>query len=266
MTEQQALYSAVPQLLQAGAITFNYTVIATGGVTGFTSPMTGLPNNFTLSDLLHNPTDDPQTVTYTIEPVSPTGCASGPTTTVVITVEPTPSVLPGPLTQTICNDATANILLTSPSTFTNGAITFNYTVVATGGVTGFTTPVVNLPNNYTISDVLHNPSDAPQTVTYTIVPISPECSATDPVKIVVVIVEPTPQVTPNVLTQSICNDGTTNIITGESEYIHFGDYNLQFYSNSNRWCDRFHSFRNRSSKRLFNCRCSHIILLMHHKQ
>ncbi len=217
-----------PSTFTNGDITFNYTVVATGGVTGFTTPTTGLPNNFTLSDFLHNPTDDPQTVTYTIEPVSPIGCPAGPTKTVVITVEPTPSVTPGPLTQTICNDGTANILLTSPSTFTNGVITFNYTVTATGGVTGFTTPMFNLPNNYTISDVLHNPSDAPQTVTYVIVPISPECSAEDPVKVVVVIVEPTPQVTPNVLNQSLCNDGTTNIILGSPSTFTSGVITFNF--------------------------------------
>ena len=81
--------------------------------------------------------------------------------------------MPSTLTQTICNDGTTNVTLASPSTFTSGVITFNYTVVATGGVTGFTTPVTGLPKDHVIADVLHNPTDAPQTVTYTIVPISP---------------------------------------------------------------------------------------------
>jgi hypothetical protein len=66
--------------------------------------------------------------------------------------------------QTICNDGTTSVMLSSPSTFTNGVITFNYTVVATGGVTGFTTPVIGLLNNSVISDVLHNPTDTSQTV------------------------------------------------------------------------------------------------------
>ena len=64
-----------------------------------------------------------------------------------------------------------NVTLASPSTFNNGDITFSYTVTATGGVTGFTTPVTGLPNNYFINDILSNPTDAPQTVTYTIVPV-----------------------------------------------------------------------------------------------
>ena len=137
-------------------------------MTGFTTPVTGLPNNFVISDVLHNPTDTSQTVTYTIVPISPTGCAAGPGKTVVITVNPTPQVVPSILTQTICNDGTTNVTLTSPSIFTSGLITFNYTVVATGGVTGFITPVTGLPNNHVIVDVLHNPTDSPQTVTYTI--------------------------------------------------------------------------------------------------
>ena len=203
-----------PSTFSNGVITFDYTVVATGGVTGFITPNTGLPLDYVISDVLNNPTNDPQTITYTIVPVSPSGCASGPAKVVVITVEPTPQVVPSTLFQTICNDATTNILLTSPSTFSNGVITFNYTVVATGGVTGFTTPVSGLPNNHVIADLLHNPTDAPQTVTYTVVPISPECSASDPIKIITVTVNPTPQVIPSTLSQTICNDGTSNVILG----------------------------------------------------
>jgi gliding motility-associated-like protein len=200
-----------PSIFTSGVITFNYTVVATGGVTGFTTPVTGLPNNHVIADVLHNPTDSPQTVTYTIVPISPTGCAAGPSKTVVITVDPTPQVVPSTLAQTICNDGTTNVTLTSPSTFNNGPITFNYTVVATGGVTGFTTPVTGLPNNHVIADVLHNPTDVPQTVTYTIVPISPTGCAAGPSQTVVITVNPTPQVVPSTLTQTICNDGTTNV-------------------------------------------------------
>jgi gliding motility-associated-like protein len=202
---------ASPSTFTSGLITFNYTVAATGGVTGFTTPVTGLPKNHIISDVLHNPTNSAQTVTYTIVPVSPTGCPAGPTKVVVITVNPTPQVIPSTLTQTICNNTPVNVTLYSPSTFSNGVITFNYTVAATGGVTGFTTPVTGLPNNYIISDVLHNPTDAPQTVTYTIVPVSPSGCASGPSKIVVITVNPTPQVVPSTLSQIICNDGTTNV-------------------------------------------------------
>ena len=203
-----------PSTFTSGVITFNYTVTATGGVTGFTTPVTGLPKDHIISDILHNPTDAPQTVTYTIVPISPTGCPPGPVKIVIITVDPTPQVIPSTLTQTICNDGTTNIALASPSTFISGVITFNYTVTATGGVTGFTTPVNGLPMDHVISDILHNPTDSPQTVTYTIVPISPRGCPAGPSKVITVIVDPTPQVIPDNLAQTICNDGTTNITLG----------------------------------------------------
>ena len=202
---------ASPSTFTSGLITFNYTVVATGGVTGFTTPVNGLPKDHVISDVLHNPTDAAQTVTYAITPVSPTGCAAGPTKIVVITINPTPQVVPSTLTQTICNDGPTNVVLGSPSTFSNGPITFDYTVTATGGVTGFTTPVTGLPKDHVIADILHNPTDSPQTVTYTIVPISPSGCAAGPSKVVVITVNPTPQVIPSTLAQTICNDGAVNV-------------------------------------------------------
>ncbi len=205
---------ASPSTFTSGVITFNYTVTATGGVTGFTTPVTGLAKDYIIEDILHNPTDSPQTVTYTITPVSPTGCPAGPVKVVVITVNPTPQVVPSTLTQIICNDAATSVTLASPSTFTSGVITFNYTVSATGGVTGFTTPVTGLAKDYIIADILHNPTDSPQTVTYTITPISPTGCPAGPVKVVVITVNPTPQVVPTTLAQTICNDGTTSVTLG----------------------------------------------------
>jgi gliding motility-associated-like protein len=201
-----------PSTFTNGVITFNYTVVATGGVTGFTTPVIGLLNNSVISDVLHNPTDTSQTVTYTIVPISPTGCAAGPTKIVVITVDPTPQVVPSAMAQIICNDGTTNVVLSSPSTFIHGVITFNYTVTATGGVTGFATPVIGLPNNYVISDVLHNPTDAPQTVTYKIVPISPMGCTSDPIKIVNITVNPTPRIFPVPSNTIQCDSITTNIL------------------------------------------------------
>ncbi len=211
---------ASPSTFTTGVITFNYTVTATGGVTGFTTPVTGLAKDHIIADILHNPTDSPQTVTYTITPVSPTGCPAGPDKVVVITVNPTPQVVPSTLTQTICNDAAISVTLASPSTFTSGVITFNYTVTATGGVTGFTTPVTGVAKDHIIADILHNPGDSPETVTYTITPISPTGCPAGPDKVVVITVNPTPQVVPSTLTQIICNDAATNVTLGQLEHIY----------------------------------------------
>ena len=157
-----------PSTFSNGDIRFRYTVTATGGVTGFTASVTDLPLGHVIADVLHNPSDAPQTVTYKIYPVNPSAvCGEGPPQTVTITVNPTPQVVPVVTETTLCNDAATDITLTSPSTFSNGDIRFRYTVTATGGVTGFTASVTDLPLGHVIADVLHNPSDAPQTVTYT---------------------------------------------------------------------------------------------------
>jgi gliding motility-associated-like protein len=200
-----------PSTFTSGVITFNYTVVATGGVSGFSTPVTVRPNNWVISDVLHNPTDTSQTVTYTIVPISPTGCVAGPSKTVVITVDPTPQVVPSTMTQTICNDGITNVILSSPSTFIHGVITFNYTVSATGGVTGFATPVTGRPNYWVISDTLKNPTDTVQTVTYKIVPISPMGCTSDPIKIVSIIVNPTPRIYPVAANSTQCDSLTTSI-------------------------------------------------------
>ena len=77
-------------------MTFKFTATATGGVTGFTPGASGLPDNYVIADVLANPTDGPQTVTYTITPVSPAGCSDGPSVHVVVTVNPTPRIYPVP--------------------------------------------------------------------------------------------------------------------------------------------------------------------------
>ena len=198
-----------PTIVTGGVITFNYTVVATGGVTGFTTPLTGLPNGHKIEDLLHNPTNSFQTVTYTIVPITPI-CTNDPIQTIVITVNPTPQVTPSTLTQTICNNLPTNVILNSPSIFSNGPITFNYTAVATGGVTGFAPALSGLTNAHPIIDVLNNPGDSFQTVTYSITPISPTGCPDGPGKDVIVTVNPTPRVIP--LVSQICFGGTTSIL------------------------------------------------------
>jgi gliding motility-associated-like protein len=217
-----------PSTFTTGVIKFRYTVTATGGVTGFTTPSSDLPNNHTIADVLNNPTDAPQTVTYTIYPVSPTGCSEGPPKTVVITINPTPLVNVSETTQIICNNAATNVMLTSPSTFSLGVIRFRYTVTATGGVTGFTTPVSNLPNNYVIADMLYNPTNAPQTVTYTIYPVSPTGCPDGLSKVVVITVNPTPQVNVSTSTQTICDDGTTNVTLTSPSTFSSGEIKFRY--------------------------------------
>ncbi len=199
-----------PSTFTSDLITFRYTATATGGVTGFTPSVSGLPNNHVIADNLVNPTDSPQTVTYTITPVSPVGCEDGPSVTVIVTINPTPRITPvDPVVQ--CDSTTTNISLQSLSTFTDGLISFRYTATATGGVTGFTSGLSGLPNNHVIADNLVNPTDSPQTVTYTVTPVSPVSGCHDgPSTDIVVTVNPTPRIIP--VTPIIqCDSITTNI-------------------------------------------------------
>ena len=177
-------------------MTFNYTATATGGVTGYTASATGLPNNHVITDVLVNPTDAPQTVIYTITPVSPAGCNDGPSVNVTVTVNPTPRIFPVPANSIQCDSTTTNITLESPSTFTSGVVTFKYTATATGGMTGFTASASGLPDGHIIADQLINPTDAPQTVTYHVIPVSPT-GCTDGSGIdITVTVNPTPRIYP----------------------------------------------------------------------
>ena len=201
-----------PSTFTSGLITFKFTATATGGVTGFTPSATGLANGFVIADNLINPTDAPQTVTYTVYPVSPTGCNDGPAKVITVTVNPTPRIFPVYPNTIQCDSTTTAILLQSPSTFTSGLITFRYTVTATGGVTGFTTPVSGLPNNHVITDQLINPTDAPQTVTYTVYPVSPTGCNDGPGKIITVTVNPTPRIFPVYPNTIQCDSTTTAIL------------------------------------------------------
>ena len=86
-----------PSTFTSGVVTFKYTAAASGApgdITGFTASATGLANDYVISQILINHTDAPQTVTYTVTPVSGVACNDGPSQTVVVTVNPTPRIFP----------------------------------------------------------------------------------------------------------------------------------------------------------------------------
>jgi gliding motility-associated-like protein len=124
-----------PSTFTSGLITFKYTVTTTSGnsVTGFTSPTTGIPNNFYITDKLFNQTDHYQVVTYRVVPVSPVGCVDGDAKDVTVTVNPTPRVIPlNDINPAICYGGTSEITLTTPTVMTSGEIKFDYTISFTG--------------------------------------------------------------------------------------------------------------------------------------
>jgi gliding motility-associated-like protein len=171
-----------PSTFTSGVISFNYawSVSTTGSVTGFNPSTTGLPNNYTITDKLFNHTDVFQVVTYNVVPLSPVGCAPGPSINVPVTVNPTPRATPYNMTNfkpdsSICFGGTTNIVLTSPTVMATGwgNVIFDYNVSATGGpgfVTGDMSSASNKIPNYKIIRSYQNISDTLQSVYYSITP------------------------------------------------------------------------------------------------
>jgi hypothetical protein len=204
-----------PTSVTSGVVTFDYTAVASDpAVTGFTANAAGLLHGDKIEDTINNDTDQPQTVTYTITPRSPgTGCADGQPIIVVVTINPTPKVIATPADETICNDGTTDITLTTPTSVTSGVVTFDYTAVASDpAVTGFTANAAGLLHGEKIEDTINNDTDQPQTVTYTITPRAPGTGCADGQPIIVVVtINPTPKVIATPADETICNDGTTDI-------------------------------------------------------
>jgi gliding motility-associated-like protein len=124
----------------------------------------------------------------------------------------------------ICNDENAVIRVTSPSEYTSGEVTYNYKVVATGGVTGFTTPVTGVPLDQIISDPLNNPTLEEQFVTYTITPVSPNgCGVGDSI-VEIITVNPTPLLNADLAEDIYCDSSMVTINVSDSLISSTGDH------------------------------------------
>lgn len=201
----------------AGVITFNYTAVSSVGtqITGFVPALSGLAENYKITDNLVNTSNSPATVTYTITPVaagasSGTGC-SGTPAVVVVTVEPKPKLVAATL-KTLCEGVATNISLTSPTTPSAGTIEFLLvTAVPTGGVTGMSANGTVFANGSTLNDVLSNPLTTAQTVTYTMRPrINGGAGCIGDDVFITVTVNPRPTVTPSPQPQ-ICSGDVIDI-------------------------------------------------------
>ncbi|CAL2087606.1 PKD-like domain-containing protein [Tenacibaculum sp. 190524A05c] len=178
--------------------TFNWIATDNPNVTGETiSSGTGS----TISDTLTNTSGSPQTVVYTITPISPNGC-QGNQYTYTVTVNPEPFNATAS-TDTICSDVALNHDLNTDVNLTGA--TFNWIAKDNPNVTGETT---SNSNTAIISDTLTNTSGTTQTVIYTIIPTSAEgCVGNSFTYTVTVNPEPFNAVEPIL---SICSGGTLN--------------------------------------------------------
>lgn len=170
------------------------------GVTYSWSPATGL-SSATASNPTVTLTNAGTTATVNQYVVTSTagGCSS--TDTVRITVNPVPGVTATPASQTICNNGTTSINLTSAVAGT----TFSWTAAGSAGtVTGFANG-----SGSSIAQTLANSGTTSETVTYTITPTANTCPGNT--VNVVVTVNPTPSATATPAAQTICSGGTTSI-------------------------------------------------------
>src|SRR6185295_3624515 len=161
----------------------NLSGMVAGGsnaTTGNTGQLAGYKNKLK-NDVFTNSTNVTQIVRYFVVPVNDiTGC-KGPTTIIVLTVEPTIIATPNNTKPTICSTSAltsdpTNIVLTSPTIPSSPAvnpITFSYTAsVLTGVITGFSPSQSGLSAGYVIADNLVNNTSGVATIRYMITPIA----------------------------------------------------------------------------------------------
>ena len=128
-----------------------------------TGESTTLQTSGVINNTLVNTVNTPQTLTYTVTPVSTSGSCIGSTQSVVVTVNPQPMVT-SPSSTTICSGSSINISLTS-----NMNATFTWLANDNANTTGEST---TSQSTSTISDVIVNTTTVPQTLTYTVTPTS----------------------------------------------------------------------------------------------
>ena len=105
--------------------TYSWAAPAGSGFTGGTSGSAA----GSITGTLTNTTTSAQTATYTVTPLS--GTCTGADFTVTVTINPAPNVTPTPASQTICNGAATNIVLST--SVTSPTVTYSWTAALTTG-------------------------------------------------------------------------------------------------------------------------------------
>ncbi len=146
-------------------------------------------------------TNAPGTATYTITPVSPSGCTGTPVISTV-TVNPIPDALAS--NQIICSGQTTSVAISNPNNVSGTA--FNWIVQSSSNVTG-----VNTGNGTSINQQLSSTDGINSgSVTYAITPVANGCSGSTIT--VTVTVNPVPVITDTAtqLQTTICSGTALN--------------------------------------------------------
>ena len=146
--------------------TYSWAIpVVTGGLTGGAAGA-GAAN---IGGTLVNPGNIPRTATYTVTPLS--GTCTGATFTVIVTVNPTPSI--ANKTATICGGAGFTVTPVNGTDIVPAGTTYSWAIpVVTGGLTGGAAGAAAA----NISGTLTNPTNTVQSATYTVTPLSGACA------------------------------------------------------------------------------------------
>jgi gliding motility-associated-like protein len=142
---------------------------------------------------------------YSVSLVVTNECGPSNTATQSFSVNTPPSITNSNLSQTICSGSSSTLvnLTANPS-----GTTFNWTAIATAGISGFTAS----GNSNTIPiQTITTTNTNPGTVTYTITPSFGGCNGT-PVTYVI-NVNPAPTITAQPVSSSVCVGGTPTTLT-----------------------------------------------------
>lgn len=179
--------------------------------TSVTGESTTIKISNTISDKLTSTSNNFQTVTYKVNPVTTSGSCYGAYSDVIITVVP-PLNITNPA-HTICSGSAIPQLLVNnpvniPSRFT-WVVTANANV---GGETNNSTPASNITN------ILTNTTTVDQIVSYTVTPISNTGNCSGTPQVVKITLKPLPVVTVSPSVTICYNTPTTLTASGATSY------------------------------------------------
>lgn len=170
-----------PTVLTSGAVMYNYTIESVSGNTGdVTGQQAYVAENLgSIQQTLNNHTDRYQVVTYRVHPYT-AGSGSGVNcdfgnvrdTIFSIYVNPTPRIEITVVEDTICDDQTSTISVTSPTILTSGVVLFDLTVDDISAATGDVTGQQDLLDNAlgSVDQTISNNTDVYQWVEYRVHP------------------------------------------------------------------------------------------------
>jgi gliding motility-associated-like protein len=147
-----------------------------------------------------NPSNVIGTVTYTITPSGSLGACPATNRDYVVTINPRPDAIPTPSNPSICSGAGSGIALSSSVAGT----TFSWTATGDPSITGYSAGIGS-----SINQPLINSTYIPATATYTVTPRANGCDGT-PI-VIVVTVNPIPDITNSPMTGSTCSGNLFNV-------------------------------------------------------